>query len=114
MYLGCWFPTATKGVRDINERYSVQSATKAPLLLVRDVYESITRFGMPITVVVKRTRTYYFWFFGWSAELFTTHGYVNQPPGIIPAGSPPRLKSRFRIEKRPAVLPDSTPKPIIG
>src|SRR5438128_1940174 len=34
LYLGCWFPTATTGVRDIYERYSAQTKPKAPLLLV--------------------------------------------------------------------------------
>jgi hypothetical protein len=74
LYLGCWFPTATSGVRHVNAKYSVQSAPKTPLLLVRDVYEQeIQQQGTPLIarIVTRRTRTYYFWFFGWSAELFT-------------------------------------------
>src|SRR3954465_5276826 len=40
LYLGCWFPTATSGVRDINDRYSKPSRPMAPLFLVTDIYET--------------------------------------------------------------------------
>lgn len=86
LYLGCWFPTATTGVRDVNERFSARTMPKAPLILVQDVYETLVRQPPPTfvpTAMTRRTRTYYFWFFGWSVELFTTQGF-HDPPARVP------------------------------
>jgi hypothetical protein len=54
LYLGCWFPAATSGVRDVNSRYSTRTAAKAPLLLVRDVYESLVQRNSGVPVIVRR------------------------------------------------------------
>jgi hypothetical protein len=81
LYFGCWFPTATKGVRDIESEYRMRSAPKAPLVLACDVYETLTRQqGPAIFPVLRRTRTYYFWFFGWTAKLNSTQSFSG-PPG---------------------------------
>jgi hypothetical protein len=80
LYLGCWFPTATSGVRDINARYSMRSRPVAPLFLVTDIYESRMENGAPPKVVTQRTRIHYFWFFGWTANLGTTQGIHDPPP----------------------------------
>jgi hypothetical protein len=76
LYLGCWFPTATNGVRDINDRYARPSRPIAPLFLVTDIYETRMENGAPVT---QRTRIHYFWFFGWTANLGMTQG-IHDPP----------------------------------
>jgi len=81
LYLACWFPTATSGVRDINARYSMRSRPIAPLFLVTDIYETRTDNGAMLTIVTQRTRMHYFWFFGWSVYLGTTQGNHEPPSG---------------------------------
>jgi hypothetical protein len=79
MYLGCWFPTATTGRRDIEAHYSVPSRPIAPLFLATDFYESLSQNGTPPKIVTQRTRIFYFWFFGWTAKLGMTQG-LHDPP----------------------------------
>jgi hypothetical protein len=79
LYLGCWFPTATTGVRDVYERYSIQTRPIMPLILALDISESLMRQPPPSftpVVVRQRTRIYYFWFFGWTKELYTTRDFT--------------------------------------
>jgi hypothetical protein len=72
LYLGCWNPTKTNGVRDVSDRYAVHCVAKAPLLLVSSRTYEYTPPGPKAKAIRRRDRDYYFWFFGYSCWLFTS------------------------------------------
>jgi hypothetical protein len=77
IYLGCWFPTATQGVSDVQKRINSEAEAtrklpmpRAPLFLETTRTRLLLMTPSPIT---STTSTYYVWFFGWVAKLpFTT------------------------------------------
>jgi hypothetical protein len=79
LYLGCWIPTSTYGVRDVQKQVALETTLKtkvpvpkAPLILEVSTSSAYVFSGTPSSVV---TRDYYFWFFGWVAKLpyLSTH-----------------------------------------
>jgi hypothetical protein len=87
IYLGCWFPTATLGVRDVQKRISSDTRKlpipRAPLLLESTRTIQLLMTPSPITTT---TSSYYVWFFGWVAKLpFTTTraGTLADDPDVI-------------------------------
>jgi hypothetical protein len=80
-YFGCWRPTTINGVDDVsqwltaeNNGVPIRAGAKAPLILVCDVH-NIRTDGSGRQIV--RKRRYFFWYFGWVAELPLTSESVR-------------------------------------
>lgn len=76
-YLGCWTPTKTRGVRDVERRFNESQVTRIamqteaylPLIIALD--DSVAVYVDPRSndALVIAHRNYYFWFFGFVAKL---------------------------------------------